>query len=242
MTPRDLAGDARAFEETFDYGDGLLPTPKAWIDGFWRQFTQDTLKRLEAPLAEAGRVLFVGVGRGDIPRAVPAEQRLFIGFDLNESFLLDASLHCEAQLADAVAAPYMSESFDLVICNMVLHHITGQGGLERCLAECARVTRPGGQLFVLEPNLYHPSGLLLNAMNAFHLYHRIAGGSDYEYALSPYKLKKICERSYGQVSLEAYTHSHPRFPRAIQRLARRLDTPLRAWPGASFCFSLIARR
>lgn len=55
-------------------------------------------------------------------------------------------LHC--LIADALDLPFADASFDLVVANLVLHHIRP---LETLLREVHRVLVPGGQFAALEP-------------------------------------------------------------------------------------------
>jgi len=57
-----------------------------------------------------------------------------------------AGLHCV--VADALDLPFATGSFDLVVANLVLHHIRP---LPALLSEVARVLRPGGRFVALEP-------------------------------------------------------------------------------------------
>lgn len=55
-------------------------------------------------------------------------------------------LHCV--IADALDLPFAADSFDLVVANLVLHHIRPLSAL---FQEVGRVLTPGGQLLALEP-------------------------------------------------------------------------------------------
>lgn len=233
--------DAREFEKTFSYGEGILPTPRGWIDRFWQRFEQQNLTVVEAHVRDARRVLFVGVGLADLPAKLGPRER-FVGVDLNHEFLPQASRHCQAVQGDAAALPFADGSFDAVVCPMVLHHLVGQGVLEQALAECARVLAPGGTWLTIEPNLFHPSGLALNALNAFQLYHRVAGGSDHEFALSPFRLRRIARGLFQDVRVGAMSFSHPRFPPALQRALDGATGRLRRLYPLSFCFWMSGAR
>jgi ubiquinone/menaquinone biosynthesis C-methylase UbiE len=56
------------------------------------------------------------------------------------------------RVADAETLPYGDDSFDVVVGHAVLHHIPD---VEKALAECLRVLRPGGRfIFAGEPTTY----------------------------------------------------------------------------------------
>lgn len=230
--------DERALkhEEEFSYGEGIIPTPRGWTEYFWDRGREKTIAALGSRVQEAEALLFVGVGSGDILPLLDLGGKTVYGTEVNERFLADASRYCEPLLTDSTEIPLEDASVDLVVCNMVLHHIVGQGTLAAVLAECARVLRPGGCFFAFEPNALHPSGLAMNLINRFHLYSKVGGGSDYEYALSPIRMRRLCRRVFGgDVALRGLTFSNPRFPIGLQDLILRLDARLaRAWP---LCFS-----
>jgi SAM-dependent methyltransferase len=50
------------------------------------------------------------------------------------------------ETGDAAAMPFADDSFDLVICCTMLHHVPSSEGQDRILAEARRVLRPGGLL------------------------------------------------------------------------------------------------
>jgi SAM-dependent methyltransferase len=54
---------------------------------------------------------------------------------------------------DVTAMPFPDDSFDLVICNHVIEHVSCW---ERLAQELHRVVRPGGLVYVATPNIYRP--------------------------------------------------------------------------------------
>ena len=65
-------------------------------------------------------------------------------------------LHC--LIGDALDLPFAPGSFDLVVANLVIHHVRP---LSRLFGELVRVLAPGGQLVALEPSPL--VGLLVHA-------------------------------------------------------------------------------
>ena len=235
----DKGNEALRHEEAFSYGKGLIPTPRAWTDYFWDRGREKTIRVLEPFVREAETLLFVGVGSGDILPLLDLREKVVYGTEVNQKFLEDASRYCIPMVTDSTSIPLEDESVDLVICNMVLHHIIGQGTLDSMLVECARVLKTGGSLFAFEPNALHPSGMAMNLINRFHLYSKVGGGSDYEYALSPFTMRRVCRKIFGgKPSLRGLTFSNPRFPISLQNAIVRLDDSLEAAYPLSFSFSL----
>lgn len=235
--------NAKDFEKAFRHGKGLIPTPDDWIAYFWKTHRERVIESLNPLIQKSHSILFVGVGTGDVLYGLDTRSKTVVGIDLNMQYLSQAKPYCRAIAADSAMLPVKDETFDLVVCNMVLHHIVGQGGLEKTFAECRRVLKENGRLIAFEPNLFHPSGLALTLLNVFHLYHAVGGGSDYEYALSPLKLSKLLRRDFKEIKITSVTFGHPRFPMSVQRLIFSADRHLKGlWPlGFSFMISALKR-
>ena len=115
------------------------------------------LKRLEWDgVVVHGRILDAGCGSGGIAVSFAEECQLAVGLDIKNKFV-DAGqkLARERDLPNAVfvqgdgtALPFAPESFDLVLSHSVIEHVDSA---ERYLAECHRVLRPGGVLFLQTP-------------------------------------------------------------------------------------------
>lgn len=235
----DKGNEALRHEEAFSYGKGLIPTPRNWTEYFWDRGREKTVAVLEPFVREADTILLIGVESGDVLPLLDLHGKTVYGTEVNQRFLDDARRYCIPMKTDSTSIPLDDESADLVICNMVLHHVVGQGNLDAVLIECARVLKKGGSLLAFEPNALHPSGMAMNLINRFHLYNKVGGGSDYEYALSPFMMRRLSRRIFGgEVSLRGLTFSNPRFPIGLQKAICRLDAPLEAAYPLSFSFQL----
>lgn len=114
------------------------------------------LQTLAAPAA--GDVLDVGCGTGTLTLALAAGApgARVVGLDGDPNALArarakaaGASGHVRWIRGLADALPFDAESFDRVVCSLVLHHLS-PGVRRAALAEIRRVLRPGGRLHVAE--------------------------------------------------------------------------------------------
>ncbi len=108
-------------------------------------------RSLAALPTEPGRVLLAGVGTGlDLPH-LPRQHR-YVGLDLTHAMLrraLPRSRHAAFQpvQGDAQALPFADSSFDHAVLHLILAVVPEP---DRCLAEIARVVRPGGRVLVFD--------------------------------------------------------------------------------------------
>jgi ubiquinone/menaquinone biosynthesis C-methylase UbiE len=225
---KQAKNNALDYERTFEYARGVLRTPVSWQKYFWDAYYRKVTPFLTACIAGSSRVVFIGIGSGDVVPSLRAEDRVkIIGIDVNFRSLVNAREHAKVAVADGSNLPFLSGSADLVICNQVLHHITGQGTLDAAIGECARILKQGGRFIAIEPNSFHPSGMLMNLAAGLGVYHLLSGGSDYEFSISPRRIQRLLN-AHGFVAAQpqAITFSHPRFPIFVQRVMHAADRRL----------------
>lgn len=114
-----------------------------------------------------GQVLLAGVGTGlDLPHLPP--QHRYVGLDLTPAMLtraLPRASHLDFTPAqgDTQRLPFADASFDAVVLHLILAVVPEPA---RCLAEAARVLRPGGTILIfdkfLRPGQSAPLRRLLN--------------------------------------------------------------------------------
>jgi SAM-dependent methyltransferase len=118
----------------------------------------------DASGAEGDTVLDLGSGYGG--RLVALERlarRRAIGVDVKDVFAASAQRFARDRGADrshflaavGEALPLASGSVDVILSYDVLEHVHRPGEV---LAECFRVLRPGGRVFLVFPPYYHPTG------------------------------------------------------------------------------------
>lgn len=104
----------------------------------------------ELPQA-AANVLLAGVGTGlDLPHLPPHHR--YVGIDLTAAMLVRAlprvgRLDFRAVLGDAQRLPFADASFDAAVLHLILAVVPEPAA---CLAEVARVLKPGGRALVFD--------------------------------------------------------------------------------------------
>jgi ubiquinone/menaquinone biosynthesis C-methylase UbiE len=95
------------------------------------------------------RAIDVGTGAGTLALALAPLVREVVGVDVVPELLEAARRGAPENVsfveADATALPFEAGSFDLACCRRTLHHVARP---ELVVAELARITRPGGAVFV----------------------------------------------------------------------------------------------
>jgi ubiquinone/menaquinone biosynthesis C-methylase UbiE len=107
---------------------------------------------------ERGRALDLGTGPGQI--VIKLARRLllwkFTGVDRSQAMIAEARRNLavagaplagrvDFQVADGTSLPFPDHTFDLVMCNSVLHHLAEP---QKLLSEMARLAKPGGAILL----------------------------------------------------------------------------------------------
>jgi SAM-dependent methyltransferase len=93
-------------------------------------------------------VVDVGCGDGSLMRALAARGASVVGVEVSEAAVARAGERCLLGSADAL--PLADESVDACVLMRSLHHVPADA-MPRAFAECARVLRRGGVMYVAEP-------------------------------------------------------------------------------------------
>lgn len=113
-------------------------------------------RRLEGERAKPLRILDVGAGDGTMLAMLnPAFER--IGLEPDADMIaqrVEGARDLAFVSASGAALPLKSESLDLAFASCVFHHMPARD-VSACLADCLRVLRPGGRLFVFEHNAWN---------------------------------------------------------------------------------------
>lgn len=106
---------------------------------------------MSLPADTPGRVLVSGAGTGlDLP--LLPELHRYVALDFNAAMLRQAlprgaTLEVNFVLGDSMALPFADASFDHVVLHLIVAVVPEP---QRCLAEAARVLKPGGTVIMLD--------------------------------------------------------------------------------------------
>jgi ubiquinone/menaquinone biosynthesis C-methylase UbiE len=143
----DDSGDVEAYSSA---------AAQTHLDAIDDTFVEHALRLLKG--RERGRALDIGAGPGQI--VIKLARRLtrwkFVGVDRSPAMIAQAQANLASSSsglegriafheADGNRLPFPDQSFDLVVCNSVLHHIAEP---EKLLSEIARVASSGGAILL----------------------------------------------------------------------------------------------
>ncbi|MDJ0771046.1 MAG: class I SAM-dependent methyltransferase [Ilumatobacter sp.] len=133
-----------------------------WIDGFTEgadpEYDEQILPLARAELSDAGQVLDIGCGDGQIARMLAAAGASVIGVDPTWNQISVAAHRGGGAAyvrAPADSLPFVDASFDAAVACLVFEHIDA---VDAAIAEVARILRPGGRFsfFLNHPLLQTP--------------------------------------------------------------------------------------
>jgi 2-polyprenyl-6-hydroxyphenyl methylase/3-demethylubiquinone-9 3-methyltransferase len=145
---------------------------------------------------EGSKVLDVGCGGGILAEAMARRGAQVTGIDLSDKALRVAQLHLlESRLAIeylSVSAEDLAESragsFDVVTCMELLEHVPEPAAM---VAACARLVRPGGQVFFSTINR-NPKSYLFAVVGAEYVLKLLPKGThDYLRFIKPSELSRF---------------------------------------------------
>ena len=146
------------------------------------------------------RVLDVGCGGGLLSEGMAVRGAEVTGIDLSEKPLGVARLHLleSGQKVDyrKISAEQMAEempgAFDAVTCLEMLEHVPDPASI---VAACARLVKPGGQVFFSTINR-NPKAYLFAVIGAEYLLQMLPKGThDFARFIKPSELKRWCKQS-----------------------------------------------
>lgn len=166
----------RREQEFFDELSVERSATRSLLDRFSEGFYEKSARgRLWAPLWKSvdlrgAGVLDYGCGDGKFSLRLANLGARVVGVDISPKLIEQArasasnvglnGLSPQFIVGDAHHAPFDDNSFDYVFGNGVLHHLD----LDKAYAEIARVLKPGGKAFFMEPMYHHPLLWLLRRL------------------------------------------------------------------------------
>lgn len=172
-------------------------------------------------------ILDVGCGTGEDASFYKTISNNIIGVDLaNIALKRFNSNGFQGFQANVKKLPFKDNTFDFVVCSGLLHHLIGQGNLHEYINEFVRVTKLGGHVVVMEPNLLYPSGILMNIFNT--IKPGITGLVPHERALSPLLIKKLLRNCrLKNLRVISATYVWNRLPLFISKFISRYEDNIR---------------
>jgi SAM-dependent methyltransferase len=160
---------AQSEDEVRDTGGDIEREDSGYITKSARRLSQELIRDAEGPILDAA------CGKGYLLSGLAAEpsakQDLW-GVDISMGQLRAARSHLWQRVGsngngrprlvagDLAILPFRSESFSTSLCVNTLLNLPGNGSLKGFIAEIARVTKPGGRVYVEVRNPMNPLVLL----------------------------------------------------------------------------------
>lgn len=106
-----------------------------------------------------GAGLDVGCGTGVLAGRLAASGYAMTGIDPSEGMLDVMRSHTPSVTAvhgSGTSLPFPSDSFDVVFCVAVMHHVAAPGDVHQTVAEMVRVAKPSGRVVIWDHNPRNP--------------------------------------------------------------------------------------
>lgn len=121
---------------------------KRYCVPYAKKYHQWCVEQMLSRVQTDGRILDNGCGIGLLYEKIPAKR--LVGIDLSREMLRRAGKFSDQLvLGNSQQLPFKADSFDLVFCRSLLHHLPAP---ELAVQEMHRVLRPGGQIVLAETN------------------------------------------------------------------------------------------
>jgi SAM-dependent methyltransferase len=187
-----------------------------------------------APYWGKATALLAPIGSGFEVQYLEALCDSIHGIDISPAALSKCPRHVITRQGDIKSSGYPSETFDLVVCPLFLHHVH-KVGFGPFVREFFRILKPGGVLAVHEPNLFYPLGALMRCLRR--LIGNVTGLVPDEKPVNPTAVTRCLEQAgFTRVSAIGLSISHSRYPVFLQAANLMIDAPFRRiWPFTLLC-------
>lgn len=145
-----LVGDMLEFAKEIAVQDrvAIEYEQKRYQAPYAKKYHQWCVEQMLSRVQTDGRILDNGCGIGLLYEKIPAKR--LVGIDLSSEMLRHAGKFSDQLvLGNSQQLPFKADSFDLVFCRSLLHHLPAP---ELAVQEMHRVLRPGGQIVLAETN------------------------------------------------------------------------------------------
>jgi len=192
-------------KETLPVPDWYWQTPAGKVR--W----QRRVTMLAAHVTPKMKVLEIGCGVGALTQEIANTKALVHAIDISPDLLNIAKKRVSVsnvtfQIANAYNLTFLDESFDTVIGSSVLHHLE----LDKALKEFYRVLKPGGTLYLTEPNTLNPHVYLERKIPGLKKWLKI---SPDETSFIRWKLFKNIEvAGFSEITITLFDFLHPWTP------------------------------
>lgn len=171
------------------------------------------LARLQDPT-----VLELGCGTGTFSKYILEEMpnlRL-VGCDISPKAIEMAAILCKGfpntrfEFADMTSQAYSPEQFEAMIGCSILHHLHP---IDKVLAECFRVLKPGGIFWFTEPNMMHPAVAITKNVKFIK---RMLKDTEDETAFFRWSMARLMRQvGFTEISVRPYDLIPPIFPKLL---------------------------
>lgn len=193
---------------------------------------QDTflLSHSAKPYYRKAKVLIAPIGAGNELKYLQGIYSDIHGIDISEKALAQCPAHIVTKMADILQSGETSESFDIIICLLLLHHVH-KVRFSPFLEEYYRLLRGGGGVLAIhEPGMLFPLSQVTSFLRNF--MGNVTGLVDDERPVYPPALtKNLKEVGFDRIRYRGLSFSNCRYPVFLQSMILLLDWPLRVlWP------------
>jgi SAM-dependent methyltransferase len=187
-----------------------------------------------APYWGKAKALLAPIGSGYEAPYLEALCDSIHGIDISPIALSKCPRNVITRQGDIKASGYPSDTFDLVVCPLFLHHVH-KVGFDPFVREFFRILKPGGVLAVHEPNIFFPTGALMRCLRV--LIGNVTGLVPDEKPVNPTAVTRCLKRAgFTRVRAIGLSISHIRYPVFLQAANLMIDAPFRRiWPLTLLC-------
>ena len=180
------------------------------------------------------KILIAPIGTGANVQYLQGLYSNIHGADISEKALSDCPSSVITKKTDIIQSGYAYESFDIIICPLILHHVH-KVGFEPFLTEYYRILKPGGVLAIQEPSKLFPPTWVTSFLRIF--MGNVSGLVPDERPIYPPTLNRNLKNTgFTNIRYRGLSIIHVRFPVLLQSINLLLDFPIRAfWPFKMFC-------